>query len=129
MKHGGTLGFYCNLAYPHSNSKLRHHLPIALKGVDLLTFAACRSLGLETKARPILDTDYDDVYHDEQNVSSGDEKFSDNYALEVHEKAQKRLRDFQEHGFHTPSYTRKHSKSWHGYPTSQDPEIILPQRE
>jgi 2OG-Fe(II) oxygenase superfamily len=30
MSRGGTLGFYCNHAYPQSNNKLRHELPMAL---------------------------------------------------------------------------------------------------
>jgi 2OG-Fe(II) oxygenase superfamily len=71
LRSGGILGFYCNHACPHSNERLRKGLPAALKGIDLLVYAVCRSLDLRTKARPILklESEFDDFL---EELSSSD---------------------------------------------------------
>ena len=104
MGRGGTLGFYCSHAYPHSNAKLRRQLPMALKGVDLLVFTVCRSLGLETKARPIL---VPDRWEDYEYLPRGRWEgggWRKGSPMDTYLKARKRLRDFQSSGFHIPPY-------------------------
>ena len=113
MKSGGILGFYCNHAYPHSHVTLRRELPMALKGVDLLVYAVCRSLGLKTKARPILEPEEDD---DDDDYDESQEEYVHrvNDAFDIHKKAKRRLDDFQNLGFHVPPYTRRHRESSKG---------------
>jgi hypothetical protein len=84
IESGGILGFYCNHAYPHANEELGLELPMALKGVDLLVYAICRSLGLETKVRPILRPDGESCYDDWSDVDSS----------LAHQQATERLADF-----------------------------------
>jgi hypothetical protein len=109
MKHGGILGFYCNHAYPHSNDKLRRELPMALKGVDLLTYVVCRSLGLQAKARPILYLEDDNGGYGGCNDSDDDHRGRTS-AIDAYNKNRKRLLDFQNDGFHVPRYSKRHKK-------------------
>jgi hypothetical protein len=132
MKRGGILGFYCSHAYPHSNTKLRKELPVALKGVDLLIFTVCRSLGLQTKARPIIEFDKHDNF-DADVTWSDEDCFGENFETEVHKNGTRRLGDFQNHGFHIPPYNKKHRISSESYigqerrQTDVNLENILPQ--
>jgi hypothetical protein len=128
MKHGSILGFYCNHAYPHSNIKLRGDLSMAMKGVDQLIYAVCRSLGLETQVRPILESEDEEEDYEEYD-SSDEDCWEEDPALDVHRKARKRLHDFHDHGFHIPRYTTKHmdSSASHARPTDEDLDTILPE--
>jgi hypothetical protein len=122
MDSGGILGFYCNHAYPHANKGLGLKLPMALKGVDLLVYAVCRSLGLETKARPILEPDELFSYEDWSDM---DGYWMDD-ADDAHKRARERLADFQKLGFHLPAYNQNHMK--HGRnPTDERPDSVSPE--
>lgn len=117
MDSGGILGFYCNHAYPHANKKLGLELPMALKGVDLLVYAVCRSLGLETKARPILDPKHQ---YDEDNWFDMD-SYRIEEVIEAHNQARGRLADFQKLGFHIPPYNHENMNEGSAGEESPDP--------
>ncbi|KAI9754237.1 MAG: hypothetical protein M1815_005735 [Lichina confinis] len=55
LRRGGTLGFFCAHAYPHSDHHLSGDLPYALKGVDVIVFAVFRALGLDVRVRPVME--------------------------------------------------------------------------
>lgn len=105
---GSILGFYCNHGYPHSSAGVRQTLPMALKGVDLLIYGVCRSLGLKATARPILEFERNKDYHYGSKCSDLGGCSKQECADEVYNKARGRLRDFQHDGFHVPRYTRMH---------------------
>jgi hypothetical protein len=89
--------------------------------VDLLIYAVCRSLGLETRARPILEPYGEDGHDfwlnrsDDHDFGFGDYEFKNNYIVEAHEKARGRLGDFQNIGFHVPPYEDSHQESSREY--------------
>ena len=72
MTSGGTLGFYCQHAYAHTNRDLSRRLPYALKGVDAHIYSICHHIGLETKVRPVMEgiPEEDFPYEDEEDESS-----------------------------------------------------------
>jgi 2OG-Fe(II) oxygenase superfamily len=129
LKPGGILGFYRNHSYPHSNERLRKGVPAALKGIDLLVYAVCRSLGLRTKARPILNLESEfDNSLDELSASDYEDYSRENFATKIHQKSRNRLGDSQKDGFHIPLYKRKHMKSSHGYfIDSENDNDVLPE--
>ena len=127
MHTGGILGFYCNHAYPHSNVALRKGLPMALKGVDLLIYTVCRSLGLVTKARPILEHYWNPEHEYDEDIYADYEGYNEvNYAIKVHKKARARLRAFQKDGFYVPPYKSKHKEPPNHF-TEPPSETVLPE--
>ena len=127
MHAGGILGFYCNHAYPHSNVALRKGLPMALKGVDLLIYTVCRSLGLVTKARPILGPYWNPEHEYDEDIYADYEGYNEvNYAIKIHKKARARLRAFQKDGFYVPPYKSKHKEPPNHF-TEPPSETVLPE--
>ena len=98
---------------------------MAMKRVDLLIYAVCRSLSLETKVRPILAPEVGEEGYEVHNSSDKD-CWGMNVARNVHTMARKRLHDFQDHGFHVPRYRRKHSSATGVSPMDEDLETVLP---
>lgn len=62
MTEGGTLGFYCQHAYAHTNDNHRNSLPYALKGVDAMFYSIFHHMGLEVQVRPVMKDLPDDEY-------------------------------------------------------------------
>ncbi|GKZ24416.1 hypothetical protein AbraIFM66951_010492 [Aspergillus brasiliensis] len=60
MKDGGVFGVFCSHAYPHSSDLAELQLPRALKGADLVVYAAFEALGIDISILPVLE--YDGVY-------------------------------------------------------------------
>lgn len=55
LPHGGILGFYLEeSSLSHTRRNVTSHLPHSLKGVDLMFFAVCTSLGLKACVKPVL---------------------------------------------------------------------------
>ena len=53
MTKGGTLGFYCQHAYAHTNEHHCNSLPCALKGVDAIFHSIFCQMGLDAKVRHV----------------------------------------------------------------------------
>ncbi|KAL8915126.1 MAG: hypothetical protein Q9172_006955 [Xanthocarpia lactea] len=51
---GGTLGFHCEHAYAHANSKTVRTLPFALKGIDAIIFSIFADLGIPVSLRAVM---------------------------------------------------------------------------
>lgn len=54
---GGVLGIYCSHAYAHSSGFATRSLPRSLKGSDLVLYSIFKSLGIEVKVLPVIETD------------------------------------------------------------------------
>lgn len=54
MTEGGTVEFYCQHPYAHTNDNHRKSLPYALKGVDAVVYSIFYHMGLEVKVRPVM---------------------------------------------------------------------------
>lgn len=87
MPDGGTLGFYCEHAYAHTNDRLKKQLPHALKGADAIFYTVCRQVGLDVNVKPILDEANDDFYEDEpEDEDDEDEEEWKRYRRECHQE-------------------------------------------
>lgn len=63
LSAGGMIGFYCAHLYAHTANNTERLMPYALKGIDMAIYSALSSLGLVTKACPIMgDRVYEEVY-------------------------------------------------------------------
>lgn len=51
---GGTLGFFCQHQYAHSQESGRKSIPMALKGVDPAIYSVSQALGLTVGIHPIV---------------------------------------------------------------------------
>ena len=103
MAKGGVLGFAGNPVYAHNRSDEAVYLPSKLKGVDMVIYATCKSLGLQVAVRPVFDQsrpmDHFDSWEGDNNgyESEDDPKF----ATGAEAKARSKLRHFQQHGTHS----------------------------
>lgn len=92
----------------------------------MLIFAVSRSLGLETKVRPILLSQSEEACCDRD--SSKDELHSGyEYAAEWYKRARKRVRGFQNDGFHILPYSKKQrqlSSEWFEFTTDGGDESL-----
>lgn len=49
---GGKIGIWCSHSYPHNTKRAARIFPRAVKGADLVMYAALESLGIEVKIQP-----------------------------------------------------------------------------
>ena len=59
LPDGGMLGIFCCHRYPHPENSANQTLPKALKGNDLVTYSAFKSLRLRVKIAPVLESLFD----------------------------------------------------------------------
>ncbi|KAK2759945.1 hypothetical protein FQN54_002681 [Arachnomyces sp. PD_36] len=56
MREGGVLGSFCLHPYPHTGDTAASNFPKILKGTDMALFSAFKSLRLNVKVLPVLET-------------------------------------------------------------------------
>lgn len=86
LLEGGKLGFYLQeSSISHTRRDTTSHLPYSLKGVDLMFFAVCTSLGLKVDIRPVLGDEAWDEYEEARLCDPGEEmdKDADSDTMEV----------------------------------------------